>query len=54
MVGIAETGPHDVESVGVTFAARERQDFHVFVALLILIQVLWLTAVGFGVYALVT
>ena len=35
-------------------AARERQNFHAFVALLILIQVLWLSAVGFGVYALVT
>ena len=40
--------------VGIAATAREHQDFHVFVALLILIQVLWLTAVGFGVYALVT
>ena len=39
---------------GIAETARERQDFHVVVALLILIQVLWLTAVGFGVYALVT
>ena len=54
MVDIAEALPPLAEPAVFVPETRERQHFRAFVAALIIAQVLWLSALAFGVYAVVT
>jgi hypothetical protein len=54
MADTAEALPRPAEPEGATLEAPERHNFHAFVSMLILVQVLWLMGLALGVYELVT